>query len=81
MTTIIRKRGRYSRLRIYKVDVNKDELDAVVEDILGQFQRNKLISIEVKWWLQQIERKINIYDIRKDCGVNNHKVKNTNIKD
>jgi hypothetical protein len=48
MTTIIRKRGRYSRLRIYKVDVNKDELDAVVEDILGQFQRNKLISIEVK---------------------------------
>ena len=81
MTTIIRKRGRYSRLRIYKVDVNKDELDAVVEDILGQFQRNKLISIEVKWWLHQIERKINIYDIRKDCGVNNHKVKNTNIKD
>jgi hypothetical protein len=48
MTTIIRKRGRYARLRIYKVDVNKDELDAVVEDILGQFQRNKLISIEVK---------------------------------
>ena len=81
MTTIIRKRGRYSRLRIYKVDVNKDELDAVVEDILGQFQRNKLISIEVKWWLQQIERGINIYDIRKNCGVNNHKVRNTNIKD
>ena len=81
MTTIIRKRGRYSRLRIYKVDVNKDELDAVIEDILSQFQRNKLISIEVKWWLQQIEMGINIYDIRKDCGVNNHKVKNTNIKD
>ena len=36
------------QIRSYKVDVNKDELDAVVEDILGQFQRNKLISIEVK---------------------------------
>jgi hypothetical protein len=36
------------QIRSYKVKVNKDELKDVVEDILSQYQRNKLISIEVK---------------------------------
>lgn len=36
------------QIRSYKVKVHKDELKDVVEDILSQYQRNKLISIEVK---------------------------------
>ena len=36
------------QIRSYKVKVKKDELKDVVEDILSQYQRNKLISIEVK---------------------------------
>ena len=36
------------QIRRYKVKVNKDELKDVIEDILSQYQRNKLISIEVK---------------------------------
>ena len=36
------------QIRSYKVKANKDELKDVVEDILSQYQRNKLISIEVK---------------------------------